>query len=388
MTVITQELGRLANTLGGGISDLGRTRLAGERSLRQSAALDYNLGRNRITDERDTERYALEKPGLEAQAGIEEAIRQKGTTPASWNSEMPDTYSAVHFAKYIAPELAKHYKAKWVQDDQGVSRLQRKDGSYITNFDREANKQDEIGLFYSKYKIRSTLKDQLARWEEKKQKIDSLGLPVDQAGVEKQRLDANIAEATRIMNTPEEMIKRLEDQKIGLRQMGNYPEEIKRIDNEIKYERERSAKESPKYDMVTVYGPKRRTKRVSVEKGTTYIPKKGWSLTKPSEKQTKLKPAEKAKKEALLKRYSNNLQIQKQYKAGYDEFLGVQTKFKEDDYTKAIQDNEAIMKQLEGLGVDKGTRESLLNEAIAIAQEMQKGNGTKSDVKNDPLGIR
>ena len=62
MTVITQELGRLANTLGGGISDLGRTRLAGERSLRQSAALDYNLGRNRITDERAADLYKSEMP--------------------------------------------------------------------------------------------------------------------------------------------------------------------------------------------------------------------------------------------------------------------------------------------------------------------------------------
>ena len=105
MTVVSRELARISNTLGRGIAGIGLSRLAGERSKRESAELDYRLGRNRAYDERAADLYesgksVRELAGLTAQTEID-----RRNEPADFNDLTPDALSAYHAAKHIMPGL-------------------------------------------------------------------------------------------------------------------------------------------------------------------------------------------------------------------------------------------------------------------------------------------
>lgn len=320
MPLVTQELGRLSQTLGRGISDLGTSRLSGERQKTLGAELDYRLGRNRIQDERAGEKWELARPGAELGAVQSEAALEKAKQPASWGGEAHDVFSAMMLAK-TAPKLAKLYNAK-ADTSSGQLQMVRPDGSVVMEIDRD--KQAEAAAFLSTYKAASTYKDQIARIEETEQMLDAQGIPVlDPA---RQNLAGNKAKAQAVLDSPERMLRVLRGQLDQLNKLGHYPEDIKRIKGEIK-------DQEAKLSAQAKFGLEERKVRVLEEKVNI-----------------DLSPSETAEKAALLKRYGNNLQIQKQFKAGYDEFLGVQTKFKDKDFEDAVSDNDQIMRRLKQLG--------------------------------------
>jgi len=62
-------------------------------------------------------------------------------------------------------------------------------------------------------------------------------------------------------------------------------------------------KDKPTYDMQTIYGPKGQTKRVSVKKGTDYVPPEGWSLEKPAKEETPRTDLLPSEKESLIQHH-------------------------------------------------------------------------------------
>ena len=198
------------------------------------------MGRNRAYDERAAELHEAGRPVREVAGLTAQSELDRRNEPADFNDLMPDPLSAYHAAKHIMPGLKGIHKGeKYIRDENNVTRLQRKDGSFVTKYDREIRRQEEIGFIKSKYKLKSTVADMMARWEERKQRVLEMGIPMAGTEADKEiaRLNKNLKGGADLLNTPEKMIQRLEAQKADLQQYGNYPEEIKRIDGEIKYER-------------------------------------------------------------------------------------------------------------------------------------------------------
>ena len=102
MSLVSQELGRISETLGRGISGLGTSRLAGEQQKTRSALIDYQLGRNRSQDAMAAERYGLEKPGLELTGLQSEAALKRLEQPATWASESSDAFTAMFMIVLIS----------------------------------------------------------------------------------------------------------------------------------------------------------------------------------------------------------------------------------------------------------------------------------------------
>ena len=78
--------------------------------------------------------------------------------------------------------------------------------------------------------------------------------------------------------TPEGMLF-----KEGLETQGKIKVERVKGEEARKTEGVKEKTKAPSYDMLTVYGPKGKTKRVSVKKGDDYMPDEGWTLSKPPE---------------------------------------------------------------------------------------------------------
>ena len=376
MTQVTHELGRIADTLGGGISDLGRSRLAGERQRTQGTRLDYELGRNKQYDERAERKFALEEPRLRRDSLEAEAEIRKGQRPASWGAEMgDDVYKNMVFARTIAPKLMKIYDAD-PDMEGGQFKLRRKDGSVIRQIDRDL--QAEAEAILSSYKVASTYKDQVQRIEEKEKRLNAQGVPALDPAYEKLKL--NKTRAQTVLDSPERMIRVLEGQLAQLSKYGHYPEDIKRIKGEIRIEQAKlmTPRELAKENRA-IESHKEKMKLIAIQmKNAEKVAKKAGKTTK------KLSPGDTAKKQALLKEYTYNLKIQEKFKTqGVGGVLEEEGALTQQDYDDVVSKNIDIMNQLEELGVqyDMG---STADQLISRGREMQgkgaQGGGTQPTV--------
>ena len=362
---MTQELGRMSDTLRGGISDLGRSRLAGEQQKTRGALLDYNLGRNRAQDERAEKLYALQEPVLRQGAAKAEADWRKGQQVATWAGERgDDVYKNMVFARTIVPKFMKLYDAK-PDMEGGQFKLRRNDGTLIKEIDRDP--QAEAEAILSSYKVASTFKDQIQRIEEKEQRLNAQGIPATDPAYEK--LAANKIKAQSVLDSPEKMIRVLEGQLAQLSKYGHYPEDIKRIKGEIRIEQaklmtpkelaaEQRAIEAHKETMALRKIQMKNAEKAAKSAGKTTV---------------KLSPGEAAKKQALLEEYKYNLKIQEKFKTQEPAILGkpgAEPALTQEDYDEAVSKNIAIMNQLEELGVVYDMN-SLADQLILKGREMQ-----------------
>ena len=87
-------------------------------------------------------------------------------------------------------------------------------------------------------------------------------------------------------------------------------------------------------------------------------------------KAVNLSPGEAAKKQALLKEYSYNIEIQKKFKTQGAGILDEEGNLTQQDYDDAVSKNIAIMNQLEELGI-RYNIESVADQLIAQGRKMQ-----------------
>ena len=232
MNIVSRELGRIAQTVNRGVAGIGLSRLAGERSLRESARLDYDLDRNREYDERAGEEFDLRKIGLKRDAMNAEAEIRRGQQVSTWASESSDAFTAMMIAK-VMPLYEGIYKGKALIKEGVFQGIQREDGSMVKEIDRDKPREAEALL--ATYKLSSTYKDQIARIEEKEQRLNEEGVPITDPAYGK--LQVNKERAQSVLDSPEKMIVGLRRQLDQLSRHGHYPEAIKRIKGEINYER-------------------------------------------------------------------------------------------------------------------------------------------------------
>ena len=365
MTQVTQELGRMANTVRGGISDIGRSRLAGEQQKTRGALLDYNLGRNRVEDERASKRFALEEPKLKQDSLEAEAATRKGQQVATWGEERgDDVYKNMVFARTIAPKLMKIYNAD--PDMQaGAFSLRRKDGSLVREIDRD--RQAEAEAILSSYKVASTFKDQIQRIEEKEKRLNAQGVPATDPAYGK--LQTNKTRAQTVLDSPERMIKVLEGQLAQLSKHGHYPEEIKRIKGEIRIEQAK---------LMTPRELAKENRAIEEHKETMALRKIQMKVAenalKAAGKTTaKLPPGEEGEKAFLLKKLTHNLSVIEKFKTRSTDPLSKGQPLTEQELqylNDAEAENKDIMIKLKAMGLD---RNSLAGQVEAIGIEMQGG---------------
>ena len=388
MSAVMRGLENLART-GQNIGDIGAMELQGQQYLT------------------DQKMKAMQMPGLQVNAMQNQAIAEKLRQPVRMTDYARDTGTASWFASKgplgkegvtLLDKIAQTMGAEWDKDPNSPTNgMLMKDDRSLTNMDilpyrgEIANwtmaytdpdhiHADQIERYTRAAEVNPEMKQRYIT--ERKKAEDWFANP--EARINTYRKTQAILLGSPLSTTPEVQAQ------------------VARLDNKVvEQQRIMQAKinamkpDKDTYDMQTIYGPKGQTQRVSVAKGSNYVPPKGWTLAKPSDKseEVKLTASEQAQKEAKMKTYATNLNIIKTYKTGYDEFMGMAGKVTEEDYKQAVADNEILDKWFEKLGIDEGSREDLLNQAIEIAKGMQKNPKSeapkpKETVINDPLGIR
>jgi len=373
MPAVSNELARIAETLRSGIGGLGTARLAGEQQKTRGALLDYNLSRNRIEDARAADLYASQESARKLSGLQSEAALRQGQRVATFGEEKTDPWAAFTFA-LAAPKIGAIYNAEPDTAEDGSFRFKFKDGSgYLWEIDR--NKEAEAEAILSTFKASSGMKDQIARWEERKQRVLSMGIPMAGTNADKEiaRVDRNISKLTNTLNTPDKMIRVLQGQLTQLEKFGHYPEDIKRIKGEIKYEQSKLMTPAQKLaEKRTVMLHEKQMKTLDLQQQK--LKEKG---------EAKLSPSEKAQKEAKMKDYANNLNIIKTYKTGYDQYMGAAGKVTEEDYSQAVKDNEKLEKWFGELGISYD-KNSLSSYLISKGREMQGDDNDKRSETNKP----
>lgn len=369
MTAAIRGLENLARTAQN-IGDIGATQLQGQQYLT------------------DQKMKSMQMPHLALQGAQAQATLEKLRQPVRMTDYARDTESVSWFASKgplgkdgitLFDKIAQTVGAEWDKNpDSPTNGMMIKDGRPLTNMDILPYR-GEIANWAIAYTDPDHIHaDQIERYTRAAETNPEM----------KQKYIGERSKAQEWFASPERRVQSYRKQQAILlgSPLSTTPEtqaQVARLDNKVAQQQKvmqdkinAMKPDKDAYDMQTIYGPKGKTARVSVAKGSNYVPPKGWSLDKPSDKEVRLSPSEQAEKEALLKDYSNNNIIKRQFKAGYDEMMG-QTKYKQEDYDQADTENKEILKKLKELGVTYD-KNSLADQLIAEGKEMQGEGGLKT----------